>query len=436
MYGTKIDIIDGIRTFISISKKSRLFFQSDSDFRRDRKLNFENTVALILRLLKKSLNVELYEFFDEVEKDQTCTKSAFTQQRKKIDYSFFKYLSKFLVMHYYEVVGKEIKYWKGFRLLAVDGSRLNLVNKPDLLEEFGVQVNQASEFVMSLVMNCYDVLNNISIESEILPIKTSELSVAYKWSDNLFKSTDLVLYDRGFGSFSLFWMHSKSNEVLLPYAMRLKVSFNNKIKEFVKSRKTTSIVTLNVTDKAIKSLGKIGYYLTRKETVKVRLIRVVLPTGEIEVIATNLYDSQMYPSKIFKELYFMRWGVEVEFGAHKNIYQIEQQSGYSVNTIKQDFYTNIFISNLHNIFMKIDYDNNRTKYKYKTNRNVTSAILRDKIIDIILNTEKESSEIVNDLNRYFLLYKEPVRPDRKAPRKIRAIVKGKYRTVTNFKRAV
>jgi hypothetical protein len=436
MYGTKIDIIDGIRTFISISKENRIFFLSDSDFRRERKLNFENTVALILRLLKKSLNVELYEFFDDIGKDETCTKSAFTQQRKKIDYSFFKYLSKFLVMYYYEIIGNEIKHWKGFRLLAVDGSRLNLVNKPDLLKEFGVQVNQASEFVMSLVMNCYDVLNAISIESEILPIKTSELSVAHQWASNLFKPKDLVLYDRGFGSFSLFWMHSKSNERLLPYAMRVKVSFNNKVKEFVKSKKTTAVVTLIVTNKAIESLDKIGYHLNRKETVKVRLVRVVLSTGEVEVIATNLYDSQMYPSKIFKELYFMRWGVEVEFGAHKNIYQMEQQSGYSVNTIKQDFYTNIFISNLHNIFMKIDYDNSGTKYKYKTNRNVTSAILRDNIMDIVLNPEKESSEIVDDLKKYFLMYKEPIRPDRKVSRKFKATIKGKYRTVTNFKRAI
>ena len=436
MNSAKVDIIDGIRNFISISKESRIFFLSDSDFRRDRKLNFENTVALILRLLKKSLNVELYEFFNETTKGETCTKSAFTQQRKKIDYSFFRKLSKFLVLYYYDITGKDIKRWKGFRLLAIDGSRLNLVNKPDLLKEFGVQVNQSSGFVMSLVMNCYDVLNNISIESEILPIKTSELSVAHKWADSLFKHTDLVLYDRGFGSFSLFWMHSKSNERLLPYAMRVRVSLNNKVKEFVKSKKKSAVVTLKVTTKAIESLNKIGYNLNRKETVKVRLVRVVLSTGEVEVIATNFYDSQMYPSKIFKELYFMRWGVEVEFGAHKNIYQMEQQSGYSVNTIKQDFYTNIFISNLHNIFMKIDYENNDTKYKYKTNRNVTSAILRDEIIDIVLNTEKKSSEIVDKLNKYFLMYKEPIRPDRKLPRKFKATIKGKYRTVTNFKRAI
>lgn len=49
-----------------------------------------------------------------------------------------------------------------------------------------------------------------------------------------------------------------------------------------------------------------------------RLIRVDLPSGEIEILMTSLLDSQIYPAKIFKELYFLRWKIETFYDELKN----------------------------------------------------------------------------------------------------------------------
>ena len=48
--------------------------------------------------------------------------------------------------------------------------------------------------------------------------------------------------------------------------------------------------------------------------IKIRLIKVILDTGEIEILMSNLMDKKKYPKAIFKELYFMRWGIETSYG--------------------------------------------------------------------------------------------------------------------------
>ena len=44
---------------------------------------------------------------------------------------------------------------------------------------------------------------------------------------------------------------------------------------------------------------------------------------------TSLLDSEKYPTKIFKELYFMRWGVEPFYDELKNKLKVGCFTGYS-----------------------------------------------------------------------------------------------------------
>jgi hypothetical protein len=54
-------------------------------------------------------------------------------------------------------------------------------------------------------------------------------------------------------------------------------------------------------------------------TVQVRAVKVKLSTGETEVLLTSLMDKDKYPNEIFKELYFLRWGIETHYGVLKNL---------------------------------------------------------------------------------------------------------------------
>ena len=44
-----------------------------------------------------------------------------------------------------------------------------------------------------------------------------------------------------------------------------------------------------------------------------RLIRVELDTGEIEVLITSLTNERKFPHEIFMDLYHKRWPVEVDY---------------------------------------------------------------------------------------------------------------------------
>lgn len=60
--------------------------------------------------------------------------------------------------------------------------------------------------------------------------------------------------------------------------------------------------------------------------IKLRVLKVVLDTGEVEILITNLTEDELkYEDS--KELYFKRWGIETKFDELKNKFQIENFSG-------------------------------------------------------------------------------------------------------------
>lgn len=48
------------------------------------------------------------------------------------------------------------------------------------------------------------------------------------------------------------------------------------------------------------------------DDIRVRVIAVKLDTGEIEYLATNIFDEEITPS-MFRELYFLRWACEKKY---------------------------------------------------------------------------------------------------------------------------
>ncbi len=62
------------------------------------------------------------------------------------------------------------------------------------------------------------------------------------------------------------------------------------------------------------------------KTYSVRIVRVVLKSGEVETLITNLLENELDTDK-FRELYFLRWDIETAFDTLKNKFLIEKFSG-------------------------------------------------------------------------------------------------------------
>ena len=116
---------------------------------------------------------------------------------------------------------------------------------------------------------------------------------------------------------------------------------------------------------------------------EVRVIKVELPNGTIEVLLTNIFDKSI-TTALFKELYFLRWGVECKYKELKSSIEIEEFSGTKPIAIEQDFYASIYLSMIASLIKKDadaaiadDNQDKSLKSEYQANRNfILSEVLK------------------------------------------------------------
>jgi hypothetical protein len=413
--------------------------QSEGDFTRDRKLTMERIVALIINMPKRSLSIEIQEFFDSLGKDlESGTKGAFSLQRTKLQPLFFQVWNKWLVDCFYHYYEDKVQRWRGFRLQAVDGSTAYLINRKEVINYFGTQDNQHVSIPMARVMQIQDILNDITVWGDIRPIKESEQAIMAQQVSNLYEDS-LTLFDRGYPSYALMYQMLKE-ETPRHFVMRCKTGFNKEVKQFMQSAKSSKIVELTPNAAAITTLREHHYMVRAKTTIKVRMVKVKLSSGETEILLTDLYDEKLFTVEDLKYLYGLRWGIETTYGKQKNQQQMEQFSGHRVICIQQDYAAGLFAANLQSLIEKqcenyLQKINAKRKYRYRINRNVSWAFLKHNIVKLFLQNEPE--EILLRLQKTFERNIEPVRPGRHPPRIRKAKrLNGKYQTFTNYKRAI
>ncbi len=93
------------------------------DFIRNRKLPFETMVKLLFSMESGSLNSELLKHFNYA--PDTASVSAFNQQRGKILPRAFQFL-----FHEFNRCFPREKTYRGYHLLACDGSDINIAHNP------------------------------------------------------------------------------------------------------------------------------------------------------------------------------------------------------------------------------------------------------------------------------------------------------------------
>jgi len=383
-----------------------------SDFSRKRKQSFSSTVLFLVNLSTKSLSLEIENFvglFKIYLDIKSFTKSAFVQYRKKLKPDIFRDLAMVIVNEFYTDNELGVKLWNGFRLLAVDGSRLTLPNTEKLKQIYGQTKNQQNVgVVQGRISVLYDVINKYVIDGILTPLAIGEGQLALQHLLHV-KENDLVIYDRGYPSFHLIYEHIKQGSDFL---IRVKVTFSNVTREFIKSGKSTEIVTFNPG----KNANLNGKEYDKNTPLKVRLIRINLPNGEIELLVTSLLDTTKHNTIIFKELYFKRWGVESFYDELKNKLKVEYFSGYSNQSILQDFYAALFVSNVQTLIVSelTDDINKQTQgaiYKYKVNNNLSYGFLKNRIVTLFFSGN-QMDETIKELKVLYKKHLIPIRPNR------------------------
>jgi hypothetical protein len=330
---------------------------------------------------------------------------------------------------------KEIKRWKGFRLVGMDGSNISLMKTPALQNYFGGQSNQLGAFVQGKTFYCFDILNELVLHAQLAPYRKGEIPMAYE-SVSFLEDDMIAIYDRNFSIYKLMALHIW-REKEIKFLIRAKDSLRF-VRSFIQTGKHSEVITLLPTPSAVRALNNEGYKIDKNTGLKLRLIRVEL--GEtVEVLITNLWEEDGFENEEFKELYFKRWGIETNIGFQKNILQLESFSGLTPLSVEQDFYATVFMANLHSVLIKDaqqTINKNEANYKYprKVNKNKSIGRLKKYLVKVFHSQEPHL--ILKTLYDYFIRDTIPIRNGRSFQRIVKnKQSKSKHRTYSNYKPA-
>jgi hypothetical protein len=372
----------------------------------------------------RSVQRELNGFFKVLKGSsfdiQEVTKGALTQARAKLKPEAFVELNQAVIPSFYEDAPYYI--WKEHRLLAIDGSTLNLPDHPSVEEDFGVHYvggNADVKRSMAHISMCYDVLNLLTLDARIDKFVTSEQVLMRQHLEAVtFMKGDVLLLDRGYPSFSLMYDLTHRG---VGFCMRLKASWWKEIERMVANGETDKEIFFKLPPKDQVLKAK---YKSRAEGVTVRVVVIELDTGEKEVLCTSLRDRAIYSLEDLKELYHCRWGVEEAYKLLKCRVGLEKFSGKTAKAVRQDFHAKIFMMTMCAILsfpleQKVREESKKAQQKHQKKINRTNAIgyIRDNLTILWLKTKKVIKDLLEALDNVLEKSKDIVRPGRKFPRK-------------------
>jgi hypothetical protein len=285
--------------------------------------------------------------------------------------------------------------WEGLRILAVDGSWIRLPLTETIREQFGAPQHAADreqpEYCEALASVLSDVGNRIALDARLEPVRTGERELARRHLELLGKNADLVIYDRGYMGYLLFALHYQKQ---IPFLCRCSQNgFKEADELFEKqcalSSKTVTLFPSKDARRQLQAWGITDAGL--RQSITVRFVRIVLKSGEIEVLATSLLNANRFPDAVFADLYHERWGSETYYDIIKNRLECENFSGTSAEAVRQDFFATVFLTNLESVLSKTAEDRLEEKtgnrYAQQVNRNVSFNALKNQVLELLLSEE-------------------------------------------------
>ena len=370
--------------------------------------------------LQKGLQREIAAFAEAIQSDggsiPEVSKAAFCKARKKVRPEAFKALSDVVLQGFYE--SKEVRLWHDYRVLAVDGSTVELPNSPEIQREYGVfkYRKDGKAICMGRTLMMYDAVNHMTIRGSLDKMEESETSMLWKWLEEMdFADNDLMVFDRYYASHLLFfYLRQKGAQ----FCFRMKKNWWKVVETFYNSGKSSQVVKLPLPAKDRQEAERLG--ITHSK-VKVRLVRVALESGETEILLTSLTNEQAYSVSDMSELYSMRWSIEESYKSFKHKVCVENFSGKSVKAILQDVYVKIFIMNLTAAAVRpineaLKKPTVRAIYPHQVNFIEAIATMKKAVVSFFITGKIENA--LNRVYRRLSTITEPIRKRRKFKRNL------------------
>jgi len=401
--------------------------EKSKDFTRKRKLPFETVLLLLLQKTTRSVQRHLDTFFCQMIwvlhlEISWVTAGAWTQARAKFKASAFEELNSQIVLP--TIYGPKHKpkrrYWKGLRLLAIDGSGMNVPVTKKLERHFrvfrtGAPGKPGQRRGLGRMSVLYDVLNRVVLDARLVSDSVGEITLALEQIAHM-RPKDLLLMDAGYRGYVLL---AALTAAKVDFVVRCsKGGFIEARKLFLQNKSGLSRKVVLFPDKGPKrQCRKRGLPLS----LHVRLVTVRLPNGKLEVLATSLLDTKKFRTDRFKKLYALRWGEETFYSLLKSRLDLENWTGLSFRAIQQDFAATMLLSNLETLLRQpaaevLEKTSQHTKRPLQPNHANCYSALKQHLWPL-LGSELPIKEVVQILQTLFLHSPVSQRKRRRVPRK-------------------
>lgn len=385
------------------------------------KLPPETLIRFLIGAEGGSLAKELHSAGIEV------TPAAVSQRRAQIPPDSFRE-----VFHQFNAACVDVETFRGYRVLAVDGTAVNMPRNPNA-PSF-VQNSSAPKGYNQLHVNpLYDVLNKIYCDVLIQPEpQKDEIGALIEMlKRNDFQQKTLIIADRGYESYNLlayliekshtdFLIRIKQNHSAMREVARLPMfELDCDIAFTITTTQTNDDKKNRYVFLQVPKKSKPGAKTRRGRwdfqspyTMKLRIVRFQLSTGEFETIATSLPRS--FTPQDIKELYRWRWKIEESHKAGKYSIGLVNLHGKSDEFVQQEIYAALTMFNFTSRIVRevVVKQPKNGIYAYQVNFKMAVALCRE----FFKNADADVEELVRQIARHTI----PIRPGRRDNRNLRA----------------
>ena len=396
----------------------------EKDFTRNRKLPFEKVLTFLVKMGGHSLRDEMLDHLDF--KELPASVSALVQQRNKILPEAVKYL-----FHTFTARCQKPRLYKGYRLLAVDGSDLQFTANPNDLDSYFPGVNGQKPYSILHLNALYDLNSRLYLDAIVQKRRAANENAALITivDDSKIPEPSIIIADRGYESYNTLehiahkgWKYlirlreSKGILTALPLPkdnfdltvqLQLTRKQNNTVKKLQKEHPGMYRFLPSNVNFDFLPQGCDEFY-----TFSCRIVRFNISDTSTETLITNL-DSDSFSADELKHLYRLRWGIETSFRQLKYTIGLSLLQSKKVEYITQEIFARLTMYNFCELITShVVIQKKHRKYVYQTNFTAAVHICRQflrgdiappKVADLI------SSNLV------------PIRPGRYTPRRAKNI---------------
>ena len=331
----------------------------EKDFTRNRKLPFEKLLTLLIKMGGHALRDEMMDCL--AFKETPASVSALVQQRSKLLPEALEYLFREFTNRCHNP-----KRYKGYRLLAVDGSDLQFTANPNDPLSYFPGVNGQKPYSFLHLNALYDLNSNLYLDAVVQKRRAANENAALisMVDRSEIRGPVIITADRGYESYNTLEHISRKG---WKYLIRVRESrgitsalslpegdFDVPVQIFLTRKQTNAVKALmKMYPEKYRILpGHVNFEFLPKGSsdfypLSFRVVRFRISDDSTETLITNL-DKNSFPADDLKHLYHLRWGIETSFRQLKYTIGLSLFQSKKVENITQEIFARLTMYNFCN----------------------------------------------------------------------------------------